>query len=109
MDQNFHFYNATNILPVAFPIIAGSAFTQFDYHFEEIRGGVEPWLMACWKGCVDFLLSVIELLFRSLTAEALQGKTCQNPLFSGGGGSVWANISGRRGRPREYFLVSKKL
>jgi len=26
-------------------------------------GGVEPWLMARWKACVEFLLSVIELLF----------------------------------------------
>jgi len=30
--------------------------------------------MARWKGCVEFLLSVIELLFLSLTVEALQGK-----------------------------------
>ena len=32
-------------------------------HFEEVRGGVEPWLMARWKTRVEFLLSVIELLF----------------------------------------------
>jgi len=30
MDRNFHFYNAASILAVAFPVIAGSAFTQFD-------------------------------------------------------------------------------
>ena len=88
MDRNFHFYNAANILVAAFPIIAGSAFTQFDPHFEEVRGGVEPWLMARWKGHVDFLLSVIELLFLSVTIEALQGKTCQTSLLSGEGGSV---------------------
>jgi len=32
-------------------------------HFEGVRGGVEPWLMARWKAPVEFLLSVIELLF----------------------------------------------
>ena len=21
-------------------------------YFEEVRGGVEPWLMACWKACI---------------------------------------------------------
>ena len=60
----------------------------FDPHFEEVRGSVEPWLMARWKARVDFLLSVIGLLFLSLAAEALQGKTCQTSLLSGGGGSV---------------------
>jgi len=46
-------------------------------HFKEVRGGVEPCLMARWKANVEFLLSVTELLFRSLTVEALQGKICQ--------------------------------
>ena len=45
-------------------------------HFEEVMGGVEIWLMARWKPRVEFLLSVIELLFLSLTVEALQGKMC---------------------------------
>ena len=47
---------------------------HFDTHFEEVRGGVEPWWMARWKALAEFLLSVIELLFLSLTVEALQGK-----------------------------------
>jgi len=55
--------------------------------------------MARWKAHVDFLLSVTELLFLSLTTEALQGKTCQSSLLSGEGGSLWAKISGGRGRP----------
>jgi len=38
-------------------------------------GVVEPWLMARMKARVEFLLSVIELLFLSLAVEALQGKT----------------------------------
>ena len=35
----------------------------FDPHFEEVRGGVEPWLTARWKARVDFLVTVIEHLF----------------------------------------------
>ena len=50
----------------------------FDPDFEEVRGGVEPWSMARWKALAEFLLSVIELLFLSLTVEALQGKTFKN-------------------------------
>jgi len=58
---------------------------HFDPHFEEVRGNVEPWSMARWKARAEFLLSVIELLFLSLTAEALQGKTCKNSQPSGVG------------------------
>jgi len=43
-------------------------------HFEEVRGGAEPWLMARWKACVEFLLSVVELFFLPLAVEVLQGK-----------------------------------
>ena len=65
-------------------------------HFEKVKGGVEPWLMARWKAHVEFLLNVIELLFLSFTVEALQGKMCQtqNSLPSGGGRSLGAKISG---------------
>ena len=63
-------------------------------HFEEVRGGVVPWLMARWKARVEFLFSVIELLFLSLAVEALQGKMCQNSLLSGGSRSLGAKISG---------------
>ena len=78
---------------------------HFDPHFEEVRGGVEPWWMAPWKARAEFLLSVLELLFLSLTVEALQGKTCQNSLLSGGGESVSAKISGARGRPPTNVLI----
>jgi len=61
---------------------------HFDPHFEEVRGGVEPWWMARWKACAELLLSVIELLFLSFTVEALQGKTCQNSQPSGVGRSL---------------------
>jgi len=65
--------------------------------------------MARWKARVEFLLSVIDLLFLSLTVEALQGKMFQNSLPSGGSGSVWAKISGRRGHPPAniYWYHSK--
>ena len=67
---------------------------HFDPHFEEVRGGVEPWLMARWKARVEFLLSVIELLFISLMVEALQSKMCENSLPSGRVRSLGAKISG---------------
>jgi len=73
-------------------------------HFEEVRSGIEPWLMARWKARVEFLLSVIGLLFLSLTVEALQGKMCQKSLLSGGGRSVRAKISGGKGRPWGIFF-----
>ena len=57
--------------------------------------------MARWKARVEFLLSVIELLFLSLTVEAL----CQNSLPSGGGRSLGAKISGGRGRPPANILT----
>jgi len=41
-----------------------------------------------WKARVEFLLSVIELLFLSLAIEALQGEICKNSLPSGGVGHL---------------------
>ena len=35
---------------------------HFDPQLEEVRGGVEPWWMARWKGRAEFLLSEIEPL-----------------------------------------------
>jgi len=60
--------------------------------------------MARWKAHVDFLLTVVELLFLSLIVGMLQGKTCQNSLLFGGGGSVLAKISGGRRRPWGIFF-----
>ena len=59
--------------------------------------------MARWKARAEFLLSIIELLFLSLTVEALQGKMCQNSLPSGVR-SFGAKISGERGRPWGIFF-----
>ena len=60
--------------------------------------------MARWKARVEFLLSVIGLIFLYLTVEALQGKMCQNSLPSGMGRSLGAKISGGRGRPWGIFF-----
>jgi len=65
--------------------------------------------MARWKARAEFLLCVTELLFLSLTAEALQRKMCQNSLPSGGRRSLAAKISWEGVVPGEYFLVSTKL
>ena len=62
--------------------------------------------MVHWKARAEFLLSVIELLFLSLTVKALQSKMCQNSLPSGVGRSLGAKISGEGVVPGEYFLVS---
>jgi len=97
------FYAAPNFLKMGIKYLNLSSFilsftgvyTSILGVFEEVRGGVEPWLMAHWKADVMFLLSVVELLFLSLELlflslafEVLQGKICQNSLPSGGGGSV---------------------
>jgi len=60
--------------------------------------------MAHWKARAEFLLSIGELLFPSLTVEALQSKTCQNSLPSGVGRSLGAKISGGTGRPWGIFF-----
>jgi len=65
--------------------------------------------MARWKTRAEFLLTVIGLLFLSLTVEALQGKRRPDSLLSGGGRSARAKISGEGVVPGEHFLVSSKL
>ena len=57
----------------------------------------------------DFLFDMIELFSIDLTVEALQSKTCQESLLSGGGRSLGAKISGEGVVPGEYFLVFTKL
>ena len=63
--------------------------------------------MARWKARAEFLLSVIRLLFLSLTVEALQDKTCQNAQEWVG--HFEAKFQGEGVVPGEYFLVSTKL
>ena len=47
---------------------------HFDPHFEAVRGGVEPWLMARWKARVEFLLNGRNFFSLALTVKALQAK-----------------------------------
>ena len=77
-------------------------------HFEDVRGGVEPWLMARWKAHIRRPVRHNWISFLSLTVEALRGKMCQNSLPSGGGGSVWAKISGGSGRPLPIYWYHSK-
>jgi len=60
--------------------------------------------MALWKARVEFILSVIELLFLSLVVEALQGKMCQNSLPSRGVGHLEPRFQGK-GRPPANMLI----
>jgi len=60
--------------------------------------------MARWRAHVEFLLSMIGLLFLSLAVEGLQGNMCQDSLLSGVGRSVRAKISGGRGRSWGIFF-----
>jgi len=64
--------------------------------------------MARWKARVEFLLSVIELLFLSLVVEALQGKTCQNSLPSGVGRSLEPIFQGEVVAPCQYIDTTRK-
>ena len=57
----------------------------------------------------DFLFVIVELFWLALTAEALQGKMCQDSLLSGGGRSLGTKVSGEGVVPGKYFLVSTKL
>ena len=81
---------------------------HFDPHSEEVRGGVEPWWMARWKARAEFFLSIIELLFLSLTAEELQGKMSQNSLRLGGGRLLGTKILGERVVPCQHVDTTQK-
>ena len=56
----------------------------FDPHFEEVRDGVEPWLMARWKARVDFLLTVIKLFFYLLPLMHYKAKRVKTHCLSEG-------------------------
>jgi len=60
------------------------------------------------ESAVDFLL-IIELLFPSLTVDALQGKTCQNSLFFERVGQFEPRFQGEGVVAREYFWCPEKL
>jgi len=80
---------------------------HFDPHFEEVRGSVEPWWMARWKALAEFVLSVIELLFLSLTVEALQAykaKCVKTRCLQEWVGHLEPKFQGERVVPGEYFF-----
>ena len=57
----------------------------------------------------DFLFVIIELFLLALTVEALQGKTCQDSLLSGGVGQFEPRFQGEGVVLGVHFLVSTKL
>ena len=57
---------------------------HFDPHLEEVRGGVEPWLMAHWKAVSYILLSLIELLFYLLRLRRYKAKRANTRCFQEG-------------------------
>ena len=81
---------------------------HFDPHFEEGRGGVEPWRMARWKARAEFLLSVIELLFLSLRLRRYKAKRVKTHCFSERVGQFEPRFQGE-GVIFHIFLVSRKL
>ena len=52
----------------------------------------------------DFLFVKIELFSLALTVDALQGKTCQKLLLSGGVGEYEPTFQGGSGRPSGIFF-----
>jgi len=65
--------------------------------------------MARWKALAEFLLSVIEILFLSLTVEALQGKRVKTRSLQEWVFHFEPKFQGEGVVPGEYFLVSTKL
>jgi len=57
---------------------------------------------------VEFLLSVIELLFLSVAVEALQGKMCQNSLPSGGVGHLEPRFQKEGVVPCQHIDTTRK-
>ena len=83
---------------------------HFDPHFEEVRGGVEPWWMARWKARAEFLLSVIELLFLPLTVEAKgKAKRVKTRSLQEWVGHFGPKFQGKGSSLGNIFLVSTKL
>jgi len=60
--------------------------------------------MARWKARYDFLFAIIELFSLALTTEALQGKTCQDSLLSGGVGQFEPRLLGEGVVSGKYFF-----
>jgi len=59
--------------------------------------------MARWKARVDFLLTVVELLFLSLTVDTLHGKRVKTHCFLDGVGQFEPRFQEEGVVPRENF------
>jgi len=64
--------------------------------------------MARWKDRVEFLLSVIELLFLSLAFEALQGKCVKTRCLQEGVGHLEPKFQGEGVAPCQYIDTIRK-
>jgi len=69
-------------------------FRYFIPHFEEVRGGVEPWLMAHWKARVELLLSVLNFFFYLLRLRRYKAKCVKTRCFQEGVGYLEPRFSG---------------
>jgi len=65
-------------------------------HFEEVKGGVEPWLMARWKARVEFLLSGIELFFYLLQLRGYKAKCVKTRCLQEALGQFQPRFQGER-------------
>jgi len=61
---------------------------------KEVRGGVEPRLMARWKARVELLLSVIELLFYLLRLRRYKAKYVKTRCLQEGVGHLEPRFQG---------------
>jgi len=82
---------------------------HFYPHFEEVRGGAEPWSMARWKALAEFVLSVIELLFHLLRLRRYKAKRVKSRSLQEWVGHFETKFQGEGVVPGEYFLVPTKL
>jgi len=89
--------------------IKDEKFRHFDPHFEEVRGGVEPFWMARWKARAEYLLSIIELLFYLLPLRRYKAKCVETRRYQDRVGHLEPKFQGEGVVPGEYFLVSTKL
>jgi len=64
--------------------------------------------MARWKARVDFLLSVIELLFLSLAVEALQGKCVKTRYPQEGVGQFEPRFQEKGSSPCQRIDTTRK-
>jgi len=64
--------------------------------------------MARWKARVEFLLSVIELLFLFLAVEALQGKSVKTRCPQEGVGHLEQRFQGEGVVPCQYIDTIRK-